>query len=123
MAPLRRRRLKRKARRRKVDFNGHPPIPGRKLRLAIKVAHIFGLVVTSTTGGRHSPNSYHYHHRAVDLASGSVRRMRVAQLAIRMVVGRRNLRELFGPAGWYVKNGVKYRGYFPKHGDHIHVAI
>ena len=121
--PLSRKRLLRKAKRRRAKFNGHPALSSHRLRLAVRVGRIFGLVVTATTDGQHARNSYHYIHRAVDLASWNKRRMKRAQLAIRMVLGKRNLKELFGPAGWYVKNGRVYRGHFPNHGDHVHVAV
>lgn len=33
------------------------------------------------------------------------------------------IREMFGPFNWYVKNGKVYQGKFPNHGDHVHIAL
>lgn len=106
----------------RVDWNGYPPLRNKRLRRAVRIASRYGLVVTSTTGGTHSPTSWHYKGRAVDLASGSVTQMKRAQGAIERELGRTNCLELFGPAAWYVKNGARYRGAFPDHGDHVHIA-
>lgn len=107
----------------RVDWNGYPRIRGRKIRRAIRIAHAYGLVVTSTTGGTHSPTSWHYQGRAVDVASGSSYNMKRAQKALVREFGTDTFLELFGPASWYVKNGDKYQGAFPDHGDHVHIAI
>ena len=45
-----------------------------------------------------------------------------AQNALLDKFGAGHFKELFGPDSWYVKNGVKYSGAFPAHGDHIHFA-
>lgn len=108
---------------RRVSWNGYPSIRGRRIRRAIRIANANGLVVTSTTGGTHAPGSWHYAGRAVDLASPSSSAMKRAQIAIAHEIGRENILELFGPGSWYIKNGVKYDGAFPDHGDHVHVAI
>lgn len=115
--------MKRKAKRRRTNWFGHPALTGARLRLGNRIAQVFGLTVTATTDGTHTTTSYHYQHRAEDLASWDVRKMKAAQRAIALVVGRRNITELFGPGHWYIKNGVKYHGAFPDHGDHVHLAI
>lgn len=109
----------------RIDWNGHPKVgrPFSRLRRGIRVAQRNGMVITSTTGGVHTPTSYHYSGRAVDLASGSVTEMKRAQRAIARRLGKRNIAELFGPCKWYVKNGQTVQGAFPDHGDHIHLAI
>lgn len=88
-----------------------------------------GLVVTSTTGGRHAPGSWHYARwrgmgRAVDVA-GPYKGMRELyiqevkrELAFRGVA----YNELFGPGKTYIKNGVRRPGQFVGHTDHIHGA-
>ena len=48
-------------------FDGHPPIPGRRIAACVKRAHGYGLVVTSTTDGQHAPGSYHGQKRAIDV--------------------------------------------------------
>lgn len=35
----------------------------------------------------------------------------------------RRIREVFGPFPFYVKDGKVYRGRFPDHDDHLHVAF
>jgi hypothetical protein len=84
-----------------------------------------GLYVTSTTGGTHSPGSYHYSGRAVDFgSSGPGERPEIeAQNALANAFGDGYFAELFGPDGWYIKNGVRYSGTFPAHHDHLHVAV
>lgn len=83
--------------------------------------------VTATTDGTHAPGSWHYHHPlgwAVDLVFATVGQMEAFQ---RWVVERtehdeKDWLELFGPADFYVKDGLRYTGHFPGHGDHVHGA-
>jgi hypothetical protein len=97
-----------------------------------------GCYVTSTTGGVHSPTSWHYQRasykaadgkqkrggRAVDVAGGFVAMRRYYWDCRRRELTRRGVQfiELFGPAPWYVKFGSLFQGQFPAHGDHVHVA-
>lgn len=117
-------RLKRKLEREQIDWNGKTPVP--HYTKEVRLAQLFGLYVTATKGspGVHSPTSYHYQppNYAVDMANYSTQAMINAQNALLNKFGAGHFKELFGPDGWYVKNGVKYSGAFPAHGDHIHFA-
>lgn len=111
---------------RRINWNGNQPVPGRELRDAARVAlSVQGTYITSTTGGVHSPTSYHYQSRAIDFGSDDWSNRKEAQAQARLVdeFGDRYFTELFGPANWYIKNGVRYPGTFPGHHDHLHVAI
>lgn len=117
------RKTRARIRARKINWNGHSKVRGRRLKKAIRIGQKYGLVVTSTTGGVHSPTSWHYKGRAVDIASGSAAQMSKAQGEICRQIGHRHLLELFGPAAApTVKNGQFIGGPFPDHGDHLHVA-
>lgn len=107
-----------------VDWNGKTALP--HYSKEVRLCQDYGLYVTATVGrpGVHSPTSYHYQspRYAVDIASGSVTQMVRAQEELLRRFGAGHFKELFGPAPWYVKNGVRYEGAFPAHGDHIHFA-
>lgn len=97
-----------------------------------------GCYVTSTTGGTHAPNSWHYQRasykaadgsrkrggRAADVAGGFVAMRRYYWDCRRRELTRRGTQfiELFGPAPWYVKWGGLLPGQFPDHEDHVHVV-
>jgi hypothetical protein len=93
---------------------------GRSLNFLEHYASPYGLTVTSTTGGKHVKNSYHYRGRAVDL-SGSPARMRaLAQSALKHP---QDFVEMFyDPIGLYIKNGKVYKGAIGGHSDHVHLA-
>jgi hypothetical protein len=119
-------KLRRLIRDRRLDFNGHPPVKGVKLRAAARVAlSVPGVYVTSTTDGQHSPTSYHYSGKAIDFGSDDWSNGKESQAQARLAdqFGDAYFLELFGPADWYVKNGTRYAGTFPGHHDHIHVAV
>lgn len=82
----------------------------------------FDQVCTATSNGGHSVGSYHFYSpcRAIDFA-GVYYKMQEAQRAIRAKFGD-GFRELFGPDGWYLKNGVYVAAQFPNHQDHGHAA-
>jgi hypothetical protein len=83
-------------------------------------AQKFGLKVTSTTGGEHTPTSYHYKSRAEDYAGDPARMLALAQYAL---THPQQFTEMFyDPAGAYVKNGRVVRGSIGGHGDHVHLA-
>jgi hypothetical protein len=64
------------------------------------------LVVTSTTGGKHVDDSYHYSKRAVDVAGSQQELMALAQRVKRQPW---LFREFFyTPAGFFVKDGKVY---------------
>jgi hypothetical protein len=77
-----------------------------------------GLTITSTTGGRHAPRSYHYQGRAVDVA-GSPSAMRQFYREMRQM----QPTELFyDPIGSYKKSRGD-GGAIGGHGTHVHVAF
>lgn len=118
------RRIKELLEEQRVDWNGNLPVP--HYTKEVRLCQDYGLYVTATKGapGVHSPTSYHYQapNYAVDIASASVTQMVRAQEELLRRFGASHFKELFGPAAWYVKNGVQYSGAFPAHGDHIHFA-
>lgn len=106
---------------RRIDWNGYPPVSNRKVRRVIRYAQRkHGFIITSTTGGQHSPTSWHYQSRAVD---GICDDMSACQVDLEQHFGASYFLELFGPAPRYVKNGYTSVGVaFPDHQDHIHLA-
>jgi hypothetical protein len=120
-------RKRRRKRTLRIDWNGCQPVPiyRRKLRRAARIAIAKGCYITSTTGGVHSPGSYHYQGRAIDFGSSSASNApeKRAQAALSKKFGNRKFAELFGPKKYYVKSGVRYSGTFPGHADHLHVAF
>ncbi len=99
---------------------GTRPVNGsnrQKLDYAMRRARELGLRITSTTGGRHAPRSFHYVGRAVDVA-GSPTAMRqfyreMAQL---------NPTELFHDPIGGIKRG-RQTGPIGGHRNHVHVAF
>jgi hypothetical protein len=88
-----------------------------KLAKAKARAIALGLTITSTTGGRHAPRSYHYQGRAIDV-SGSPAKM--AQF-YREMAGARPTELFYDPLGG-MKNGRQI-GAIGGHGNHVHVAF
>lgn len=111
----------------RISWNGCPPLDYAPLLKAVRLAlnTADGLYVTATTNGTHSSTSWHYKSRAVDFGSnGPGESPEIeAQNALANAFGDGHFAELFGPDDWYVKNGVRYSGTFPGHGDHLHVAV
>ncbi len=89
---------------------------GGSLSAARSRARELGLTITSTTGGRHTPGSYHYRGRAIDV-SGS--RSAMSQFYTEMA--RTNPTELFYDPRGGIKNGRNI-GAIGGHGNHVHVA-
>lgn len=111
---------------RKIDWNDHPHLTFEPLLKAIRKAlTVEGLYVTATSDGNHTPTSWHYKERASDFGSDKSDESPEikAQNLLLKTFGASYFRELFGPAGWYVKDGVLKPGTFPGHGDHLHVAV
>jgi hypothetical protein len=79
-------------------------------------ARELGLRVTSTTGGRHAPRSYHYQGRAADVA-GSPSAMRQFYRDMRGT----NPTELFYDPEGGIKHGRSI-GPIGGHRDHVHIA-
>ena len=117
-----------KIRRGRIDWNGCEPLPlsRRKARRALRwvLNNVEGVYVSSTV--RYASVTYHgpSQRRAIDLGSddSSEGPEKEAQNALLGHFGAAYFLELFGPDGWYVKNGVVYGGVFPGHGDHDHLA-
>jgi hypothetical protein len=89
---------------------------GSQLSDAMGRARELGLTITSTTGGRHAPRSYHYQGRAFD-SSGSPAAMR--QFYTEM--SRTNPTELFYDPMGGMKHGRNI-GAIGGHGNHVHLA-
>lgn len=100
----------------------------------------FGLRRTSgdkPRPGVHSRTSYHYRPavwggvQAYDYGTSVNSKARLVAagtlLMLLAKVGKgyrgRRIREAFGPFPFYVKDGKVYKGQFPNHGDHLHVAF
>lgn len=80
----------------------------------------FAVRVTSTSGGAHVPSSFHYEHRAIDVAGPPAVMRQLARIALQ---NPHQFREVFhDPMHEYVKNGVKRRGQVGGHDDHVHLA-
>lgn len=122
-------KAKEKASKGKIEFeswmlNGCPSNIHSDLKKPIAIGVLlYDQVVTATSNGQHSSGSYHYYNpiRGVDMASWSVSDMKAFQNKLFEKYGLK-FRELFGPDSFYVKNGVKYSGVFPAHGDHLHIV-
>lgn len=109
-------------------LRGRPGNVNRRIKRTIRRATNAGLTVTSTTGGRHAPTSYHYSGQAVDV-SGSVARMVAFQRAeYRRGLGNTGYLELFGPDNTAcLKNGRQIalgEGTLLEqlHDNHVHLA-
>ena len=89
---------------------------GGRLSQAIDRAEDLGLTVTSTTGGRHTPGSYHYKGRAADV-SGSAKAMR----QFYREMSKTNPTELFYDPMGGMKHGRNI-GAIGGHGRHVHIA-
>lgn len=89
---------------------------GSQLNAAMGRAGELGLRVTSTTGGRHAPNSYHYSGRAADVAGPAS-----AMKQFYSEMSRTNPTELFYDPMGGMKHGRNI-GAIGGHGDHVHVA-
>jgi len=84
------------------------------------------LGVTSTTGGNHAKNSYHYRGMAVDFSSGSQRAMDAAAANLMKFSG--YILELIHSPNWFVKNYHKtgkgtYASVYGAHFNHVHLAM
>lgn len=104
-------------------LNGHPGNITDACKAVIVRGVKAGLVVTSTTDLTHSTTSYHYYKplgKAVDF--GGPRDKLIVFQRSEAARGPLGYNELFGPDNFYIKNGERHSGAFPKHGDHVHVA-
>jgi hypothetical protein len=87
-----------------------------QLSSAMHRAQELGLRVTSTTGGRHAPRSYHYQGRAIDVA-GPASAMRTFY---REMAGTNPTELFYDPMGG-IKHGRNI-GAIGGHGTHVHIA-
>ena len=90
---------------------------GPQLNAAMRRARQLGLRVTSTTGGRHVRNSYHYRGRAVDVAGS-----RTAMREFFREMSHTPPTELFYDPMGAMKNGHWLNHSIGGHGNHVHVA-
>lgn len=87
----------------------------------------FGLNIQGdfqTTGGKHSPNSWHYQGKAVDFGDATNSPKKLIAFANWAKQNPGMFRELFyDPLGWYIKNGEIHQGGIGGHGNHLHAAV
>ena len=119
LAKIVRQLLRKKHKRTRVNWNGHPSNVTAQVREAALLANQHGLYVTSTTDLKHASGSWHYAGRAADFG-GTYSNMVAFQREAAKKWG--GALEIFGPDAFYIKNGRLYNGHFPNHGDHVHVA-
>ena len=89
---------------------------GSQLGDAMSRAKGLGLRITSTTGGKHAPHSYHYRGRAFDAAGSSS-----AMSQFYREMSATNPTELFYDPMGGMKHGRSI-GAIGGHNDHVHVA-
>jgi hypothetical protein len=106
-------------------LNGRPGNVSDAVKRLIVRAVQAGLVVTSTTGGRHTSTSFHYKGQAVDLAGPRDKMVAFQRKEAKMTD---RYWELFGPDNYAnVKNGRRIslgEGTFleNQHDNHVHAA-
>jgi hypothetical protein len=81
-----------------------------------------GVSVSSTTGGTHAANSYHYQGRAIDVV-GSIATLVTFFRQAERLFGSKIKELFFDPMGYYIKNGQKISGAIGGHGTHVHLAL
>jgi hypothetical protein len=89
---------------------------GPQLTAAMDRARELGLRITSTTGGKHAPHSYHYLGRAADVAGA-----KPAMREFYREMSHTHPTELFYDPMGGMKNGRNI-GAIGGHGNHVHVA-
>ena len=89
---------------------------GSQLSDAMSRARGMGLRITSTTGGRHAPGSYHYRGRAFDAAGSPAAMGRF----YREMAGTNPTELFYDPMGG-IKHGRSI-GPIGGHRDHVHIA-
>jgi len=97
------------------------PKVGTGLNDTIGIGKRFGLGVTSTTGGKHAPNSWHYKSRAADFGQGT-HAQKMALMSSLKANPSGVLEAFYDPAGFYIKNGEVIKGAFGGHPTHVHLA-
>lgn len=89
---------------------------GSQLGDAMGRAREMGLRITSTSGGRHAPGSYHYRGRAFDAAGSHSQMSRF----YREMAGTNPTELFYDPSGG-IKHGRNI-GAIGGHGNHVHIA-
>jgi hypothetical protein len=89
---------------------------GSQLGDAMGRARELGLRITSTSGGRHAPGSYHYQGRAFDAAGSRAQMSRF----YREMAGTNPTELFYDPVGG-IKRGRNI-GAIGGHSDHVHIA-
>lgn len=106
----------------KPDFNGCPSNVTKAVADHIVRGNKHGLVVSATSNGTHAVGSWHYQSPCMAADMYGLWEDMVEFQRDEHDRGASNYNELFGPDGFYVKNGTTYSGHFPNHGDHTHGA-
>lgn len=100
------------------------PVPA-VLKPAADLAQSFGLQVTSTTGGTHSPGSFHYQGLAIDVSNSqgqaTAEQAMFYEAAKKKFDGR--ILELFYDPLGKVQNNVESPEGIGDHTDHVHLAL
>lgn len=89
---------------------------GSQLSEAMSTARSMGLRITSTSGGRHAPRSYHYQGRAFDAAGTPSQMSRF----YRQMAGTNPTELFYDPIGG-IKHGRNI-GAIGGHSNHVHIA-
>jgi hypothetical protein len=87
---------------------------------AMAMARDMGLQITSTTGGQHAANSWHYKGRAADVAGSPAQMAAFYKAALGRYDGK--LLELFYDPIGAIKNGQSIPA-IGGHSDHVHIAL
>ena len=96
------------------------------LGAAAALARSMGLTMTSFTGGKHAPGSYHYQGRAMDFSDSTGPSPGMMKFAQTMVAkyGSSLTELIYTPLGYAIKNGQKVAPYAAgQHYNHVHVAF
>lgn len=99
------------------------PLSGDALTVGKKLEKMFGVTVTSSTGGNHVPGSYHYQGRAVDIGGTPDQMMKAYKYLVKNLPLQKKTELFYDPAGFYFDNSTKIKGKIGGHSDHIHLAI
>lgn len=94
-----------------------------KLASAASVAERgFNLKITSTSGGTHAPNSWHYKHRAFDASGAAADQAAFARWLV-AEYGAEAIEIFYDPSNIAIKNGSALGHNIGGHSDHVHFAI
>lgn len=106
-----------------------PKIKGPTLRYIEHFAAPFGLTITSTTGGKHAKNSYHYRGRAVDFGGQPQNMAALADYALKHA---NQFQEMFytgpGHPDFFISQGKVLplsqldKSLYLEHENHVHLA-